>query len=61
MEESKPFYASKTFWVNLIAGVALVAQGVTGKEVIPLDVQASILAGVNILLRFVTKGKVTIS
>lgn len=59
MEESKPFYASKVFWVNLIAGIAMIIQGVTGKEVLSIETQASILAGLNIFLRFITKGKVT--
>ncbi len=52
----KPFWKSKTLWVNLIAAIALIAEGVTGREVvIPLEVQASILAVVNLVLRKVTK------
>jgi len=57
--ESKPIWQSKTFYVNLIAGVAMLAQAVTGKEVIPLAAQGSILAVVNVILRFVTKQPVT--
>jgi hypothetical protein len=58
--EDKKFYASKTFWVNLIAGIALVVQGVNGNWVVSVETQASILAGLNIVLRFITKGKVTL-
>lgn len=57
--ESKSIFVSKTFWVNVLALAAMVVQGVTGKEVIGLDAQASILAGINILLRFITKQPVT--
>ena len=49
------WYASKTLWVNAIALIAMIIQGVTGKIVISLELQASILAGVNMLLRFITK------
>lgn len=58
--EPKKIWYSKTFWVNVIAGVAMIAQAVTGKEILSMDVQASILSGVNILLRFITKGAVTL-
>lgn len=56
---SKSIFASKTFWTNAVALVAMIAQGVTGKEVMNLEVQAAILSFVNILLRFVTKDPVT--
>jgi hypothetical protein len=56
----KRFYRSKTFWTNLLAAGALIYQGVTGEElVIPLEVQASILAVVNLVLRKVTKEPVS--
>lgn len=57
--ESKPFYQSKTFWVNLVAGAALIIQGVTGNEVVSMELQASILAAINVALRFITKGAVS--
>lgn len=57
--QTKPIWQSKTFWINLIAGVAMIVQAVTGHEVISMEVQASILAGINIFLRFITKGAVT--
>jgi len=58
--EDKKFYYSKTFWVNAIAGVAMVIQTVTGNEVLDIETQAVILAVVNIVLRFITKGAVTL-
>lgn len=52
----KPFWRSRTFWVNLLAAGALVAEGVFGREVaIPLEVQATILAAINLALRAVTR------
>lgn len=57
--ESKAFWLSKTFWINVIALAAIIAQSVAGKEIINVEAQASILAAVNIVLRFVTKSAVT--
>lgn len=55
--ESKSFLASKTIWVNFIAIVAIVANSLWGIE-LDAEVQAalatSILAIVNIVLRFTT-------
>lgn len=56
--ESKKWYLSKTLWVNAISIVAIAAQGITGHEVISLELQASILAGINMILRFITKEQV---
>lgn len=63
--ESKPFWASKTLWVNFVAVIA----AITGAFGIDLDLdpetQASIVGGVmgivNIVLRFVTKSGVKAS
>ena len=61
MEETKPFWASKTIWVNIIA-VGAVLAGSAGLE-ITADLQASIVATVmgiaNIILRFVTKAPIS--
>ena len=57
--EEKKFWESKTFWVNLIASIALIVQAITNKEIISMEIQATILAIINIILRFITKGKVT--
>ena len=57
--DSKKLWESKTFWVNLIAGVGLLIQAVTGKEIVSLALQGQILAVVNVALRFITKQPVT--
>lgn len=49
------WYLSKTLWVNAIALVAMIVQGVTGKIVISMELQVTILAVVNMILRLVTK------
>ncbi|MDH7596884.1 MAG: hypothetical protein QHG98_03950 [Methanothrix sp.] len=49
----KPYYMSKTFWVNLIALLAMIIQSVNGFTISPEE-QAAILAVVNIFLRFYT-------
>lgn len=55
----KRFWASKTFWVNLLAGIALIAEGVTGYEAFPLEAQATVLAVANLILRMVTREPVS--
>lgn len=62
--ESKPWYKSKTLWVNLLAGVAALT-GAFGVDVgLTPEVQASIAAGVvaliNLVLRLVTKQPVSV-
>lgn len=58
----KPWWASKTLWVNLIALVASIG-GAYGLNITP-EAQASIvtaiLAGANIALRFITKDGISI-
>lgn len=54
----KKFWLSKTFWVNLLALVAIVVQSLTG-FVMSIEAQASILAVVNVVLRLVTKEAIT--
>ncbi len=57
--QGKSIFTSKTFWVNVLAVLAMVLQAMTGKELLNMEVQASILAGINIVLRFITKEPVT--
>ena len=47
----KKFYLSKTFWVNVIAIVGMVA---VGKE-FDAETVAMILGGINLVLRLITK------
>jgi len=62
MEPAKPWYASKTMWANLIAGVVTLG-GVFGLDLgLTPENQAQLVAAimvvVNIVLRFVTKGPI---
>lgn len=54
-ENTTAWWASRTLWVNAIAIAAMVAQGVTGKVLINMELQATILGVINMVLRFVTK------
>ena len=53
--ESKPWYSSKTLWVNFIAFVALAIQSFGTGFVIGAEEQVGILAVLNIILRLITK------
>ncbi len=62
MENLKPFYLSKTFWTNVLMFVVVYFLPESIKPMIQNpETLASIFAVVNIILRFVTKDKVTIS
>lgn len=52
---AKKFYLSKTFWVNILAAVAIIGQSVTDHEILAPEAQVGILAVVNLILRAVTK------
>lgn len=52
--DSKSLLESKTFWVNILALAAMVAQSVTGHEVINAESQVALLGIVNVILRLVT-------
>ena len=61
--ETKPFWASKTLWVNALAFIAATT-GAMGLDIgLTPESQAAIVTGVmalvNILLRFYTKAGVT--
>ena len=51
---TKRWYTSKTLWANLLAIVALIAQGQFG-YLLDAEAQAALLAVINLLLRIVTK------
>lgn len=53
--DSKPWYTSKTLWVNAIAFAALLLQSFGTGFIIAPEEQAGILVVLNILLRLVTK------
>lgn len=54
-QETTAWYLSKTLWVNAIALVAMILQGATGHVLISMELQATILGVINMLLRLVTK------
>ena len=54
----KKWYYSKTFWANIIAGVAVVAQTSYG-FVLPLEYQMLALSLVNMGLRKISVGAIT--
>lgn len=54
----KGWWQSKTVWVNVVAGIALIAQAVTGTQILDADQQATILAVINIVMRFATKAPI---
>ena len=51
----KKWYRSKTLWVNSLALVGIVWQIATGRDDLGIELQASILAAINVILRAVTK------
>jgi uncharacterized membrane protein len=55
---TKTWYTSKTLWVNAIALIALIVQGMTG-FVIDIEAQAGLLVVINMILRVITKEGVT--
>lgn len=52
--ETKSIWTSKTLWVNLIAGIAMLVQSKYG-FVIDAEAQAAALTFINIILRLITK------
>ncbi len=57
MRNTKKLWQTKTFWVNALALIGLVIQSYTPYQ-LNAEAQISILAGVNILLRAVTKTEI---
>ena len=59
----KKWYASKTLWANIIAGIATVATAFGLDLGLDADTQVAVVGGVmaviNIVLRVITKGPVT--
>ena len=60
--DAKPFWQSKTFWVNLSALIIAIGQQYVNPELMPTegDLSAIVLSIVNLILRFVTKSQVTL-
>jgi hypothetical protein len=51
----KKWFHSRTLWVNIIATVAIIAQGAFGNFIIDPEMQVAVLGMVNVLLRVITK------
>ena len=57
--DSKKWYLSKTFWVNLLALIAMVAQMQYG-FVFSAEMQTSLLVLINMALRLITNKSLTL-
>ena len=55
----KKLWKSKTLWVNLVAGIGLILQAVTGNVVLDPELQTAIIVVVNFLLRLITNQGLT--
>lgn len=51
---NKKWYLSKTIWVNALGLLAVTVQQITGKDLIPPELQAQIILAVNLWLRYAT-------
>ena len=61
MDEIKPFWQSKTFWINIFAAVGLVVNAQMDGYNLGPEAQAGIIAFINIALRFVTKNEISLT
>jgi len=52
---NKKWFLSKTVWVNVIALIGVMLQAIYNKEVIPVELQATIISVINLFLRTITK------
>jgi hypothetical protein len=52
----KPFWKSKTVWINLLTAMAAIATGIA--EMLTAGEVVTLMAITNIVLRFVTKSKI---
>jgi hypothetical protein len=59
--QSKLWYTSKTLWVNLICLLWMFIGPMIGIPTLDTETMAAILGVINVLLRIVTKGPVTLS
>ena len=55
----KPWWFSKTIWINTIGLTALIIQGQTGFIINPAE-QTAIIGVANLMLRVVSKEKITL-
>ena len=60
MNEAKPFWASKTVWVNGLTAIFGIVNSQIGWLDLGADEMAALLGIVNLVLRATTKGAVTL-
>jgi hypothetical protein len=58
METGKKFWTSKTLWVNIVAIIAMIVQFYKQDFILTPEIQFSILAVINIILRLITKEEI---
>ena len=51
----KKWYLSRTLWANFLMFLGSTILTISGKDILSLDAQAGIIAGVNVILRLITK------
>ena len=49
---TKPFYESKTFWINAVGLLVVVLEYITPLDIVPNDVIVGIMGAANLFLRF---------
>jgi len=59
--ETKKFYLSKTFWLNVIGLFWILFAGGLGLPTLNPEMEMSILAVLNLIVRFITKQPIGIS
>jgi hypothetical protein len=59
--DTKPFYWSKTLWVNVIGVAWMLLEKPLGLPTLGTETEATILGVLNVILRFVTKTDLTIA
>jgi len=57
---TKKWWLSKTLWANFLMFVGATILQLTGSDMFSPELQASILAGVNVVLRLTTKSELTV-
>ena len=55
----KKWYCSRTIWANALMLAGALIANISGQDILTPEVQASILAVVNVILRVVTKEEIT--
>lgn len=57
---NKKWYKSKTVYLNLIALALIIVQSAIGIEIIPVEIQATIVSILNLATRTITNTNITL-